>query len=138
MLAGPAEHVVTASTAVGKAWERFGEVAEQIAGLREVQAGLTAETAGRDTEAAFLLTHDDPRDLRLWGASYGARHRTRERPWPTDRRGYTAWLITSGVDLWVPTGSERDHRWGEVFDKRPDVLSMLGGEGEDIELVRHA
>ena len=130
-LAGPAEAVVTAPAALGKAWATFGKLATEVSTLRTVQADVSI--VERD-EGDFLMTPADPRDPRLWGAGYGARHRTAQRPWPTDPRGYLGWLLSSGLPVWVPTGRERDARWEEVFGKPTGNLSRVGGPGDDVNL----
>lgn len=73
-IVGPAEAIVSSPPDVGEAWTRFGELAEQSSTLRRVHTDLTAATAGTDTAADFAVIRDDPRDNRLWGASYTVRH----------------------------------------------------------------
>lgn len=116
IVTGPADAVVSKPAAVGQAWSRFGTLASEIQGLRGVQAALTETTCGNDSENHFGVIREDPRDNRIWGASFGLRHRTKDRPWPTgDARAYQGWLLTSGLEVWAPTGPERDARWREVF-----------------------
>ena len=126
LMTSPAEAIVSAPAAVGKAWTRFGALTEHASTLHNIHAGLTAATAGRDNDGMFSRHRNDPRDPRLWGASYGVHHQTNERPWPTDPRGYLGWLLTSRLEVWVPTGVERDQRWGELFGK-PATDHRLAG-----------
>jgi len=132
VLAGPAEPVVGAAAAVARAWSRFGIIASDVSTLRGVQFALTEETCGHDHEGVFAIYRDDPRDGRIWGQGYGARHHTTSRPWPTgDVRAYLGWLLANRLDVWVPTGPQRDERWLEMFKPVP-ALAALGGPGADI------
>jgi hypothetical protein len=130
-LAGEAEVVLSAPVAVGRAWGEFGRIAKEIGALRAIQVDVSVT---EKDDGAFVLTSTDPRDPRLWGSGYGARHRTAQRPWPTDPRGHLGWLITSGLPIWVPTGSERDARWEQVFGKPASNLARVGGPGDDVTL----
>lgn len=125
-IVGPAEAIVSSPAAVGKAWTRFGELAEQSSTLRRVHTDLTAATAGMDTAADCAVIRDDPRDNRPWGASYTVRHNVKARPWPTDARCLLGWQLTSGMRVWCPTGPERDARWREVLGKPVDPDAALG------------
>lgn len=105
IVTGPADAVVSKPPAVGQAWSRFGALASEIQRLRGVQAALTETTCGTDIENLFGTTREDPRDNRIWGASFGLRRRTKDRPWPTnDARAYLGWLLDSGLEVWAPTG----------------------------------
>ncbi len=131
-LSGPAEPIVGASPAIGKAWTRLGIIASDVSTLRGVQFALTEETCGHDHESVFAIYRDDPRDGRIWGQGYGARHHTTSRSWPVgDTRAYLGWVLANRLDVWCPTGPQRDQRWSEMFKPTP-ALAALGGPGADI------
>jgi hypothetical protein len=91
--------LIEQTAAVRRTWTDFGRITDETALLREGSRGLATATAGNDAAGDFAAYRDDPRDPHLWRASYGARHHTKQRPWPTEARAYLAWLLTSNLDL---------------------------------------
>ena len=129
VLGEPADAAITGPPALASAWTAFGILVSRISGLRDLHHRLTAPSVTRDTTAAFATWTEPPTDDRLWARS-PVRLAAKWRPWPLEPRPFTAWLLHSGLTLWVPTAEEQDARHADVFDApSPNPNALLTAAG---------
>ena len=129
VLGEPADAAITGPPALASAWSTFGQLVSRISGLRDLHHRLTAPSLTRDTTAAFATWTEPPSDDRLWARS-PVRLAEKWRPWPLEPRPFTAWLVRSGLTLWVPTAAEQDARHADVFaapSPNPNALLTAAG-----------
>ncbi|MDQ3454505.1 MAG: hypothetical protein M3513_03325 [Actinomycetota bacterium] len=116
VLGGPAELAITGPTATAKAWSEFGALVSRVSALRTLHYRVTDPAVSKDTSADFATWRESWQDERLWGAKGGRQGKW--RPWPEDPRAHLAWLLQSGLTIWVPTATERDARHTEAHPNR--------------------
>jgi hypothetical protein len=129
VLGEAADAAISGPPALASAWTAFGILVSRISGLRDLHHRLTAPSLTMDTTGAFATWTEPPTDDRLWGRS-PVRLAERWRPWPSDSRAFTAWLLRSGLTVWVPTAEEQDARHADVFaapSPNPDALLTAVG-----------
>ncbi len=116
VLGEPAERAITGPAATAKAWAEFGRLVSRVSALRTVHYRTTDPAVSKDTIADFATWRESWQDERLWGAEGGRQGKW--RPWPEDPRAHLAWLLQSGLTIWVPTATERDARHTEAHPNR--------------------
>ncbi len=101
---------------VGQKGRGVGSLDEQVRGLAPVRR-CDRDRSGRVAVGGAVRT--GPGDVD-------------DRRAVEDPSGYLAWLLTSGLTLWVPTAEERDARFLEVYPPQA-ARSFLGGlEGVEV------
>jgi hypothetical protein len=109
--------LLVAPAAARAAWVEFDRCAVWYGVLRSVRSRLVAGDVQHDMRHLFAEVRDVEK---VWAQivdlnfSVGA-----VPPWHDDdpHRGLVK-LIDGGGELWTPTASEQDERWGEVFGER--------------------
>jgi len=129
VLGEPADAAITGPPALASAWSTFGQLVSRISGLRDLHHRLTAPSLTKDTTGSFATWTEPPNDDRLWARS-PVRLAEKWRPWPSEPRPFTAWLVHSGLTVWVPTAEEQDARHADVFDApSPNPNALLTAAG---------
>lgn len=116
VLGGPAELAITGPAASAKAWSQFGALVSRVSALRTLHYRTTDQSVSKDTSGEFAVWQEARQDERLWGPGTGQVGKW--RPWPEDPRAHLAWLLQSGLTVWVPTAAERDARHTEAHPNR--------------------
>lgn len=107
VLGEPADLAIVKTPAVAAAWVEFGTLVTRTGALRKLHQMTTDPAVSVDNVGAFATHTEAPTDERLWGGQAVALH-NQWRPWPADPRAFLAWLLASGLTIWVPTAAERD------------------------------
>ena len=96
--------------------ERFAELAAGYQQLRTTATPLTGNPV-YDHDGVFAEWTDPPTDERLYGRHrwFGRNMLNGWRPDPTAPAERLAWIIRTGLDIWVPTAAERDQQWIKAF-----------------------
>ena len=111
--AGNIEQLLTAPKAARDAWIALDALAGRYGVLRKARGVLVRaihDSGHQQVDATNLFA--EIRNLNeLWPTW---RLRT-QAPWPDGPRQRMLWLISPGVDVWMPTVAEQEARYREVF-----------------------
>jgi len=126
-----AEAILSAPEPVRKAFQTLGTLAARYHALRTAQ-GIVVEL----TAAARFDTRNLFREFRnlpdVWPQYANPRA---EKPWPTTDRGRLLWIVTSGIEAWMPTPEEQDEAFADRFPNAPALRGRRPGWADRRELA---
>jgi hypothetical protein len=126
-----------APAAVRDAFANLGTVAERYVAVRGAFQALSTFVNGAQRDRRRLLLGEfTPQSLALAWPEWNDIRRNFDGstvvptpPWPDDPVGRLAWIVRSGVEVWVPTPQQLDEAIAELDERTSETVSEVAGRG---------